>query len=101
MEEPSHSRRESWQNRQKMCIRDRIKVIGPVDECLVANYFAVVVDKDVAHDGIHPSFEISIRRIFCLLYTSILAARTTLSKFVKSGKKLLWKSILDCPPVAS
>ena len=29
-----------------------IKIIGLIDECLVANYFTVVVDKDIAHDGI-------------------------------------------------
>ena len=29
-----------------------VKVVRPVNECLVTNYFAVVVDKDIAHDGI-------------------------------------------------
>ena len=41
-----------------------IEVIGLVYKCLVTNYFAVVVDKDVTHDGVHPALEISVRRIF-------------------------------------
>ena len=44
-----------------------IKIIGLIDECLVANYFTVVVDKDIAHDGIHPSFEICVGHIFILI----------------------------------
>ena len=35
-----------------------------VYEGLVANHLAIVIDKDIAHDGIHPSFEICIRCIF-------------------------------------
>ena len=43
---------------------DRETVNRVIYESLVANHLAVVVDKDIAHDGIHPSFEISIRCIF-------------------------------------
>ena len=44
-----------------------IKIISLVDECLVADYLAVVVYEYIAHDGIHPSFEICIRGIFIFI----------------------------------
>ena len=36
------------------------QVVGMVDKCLVTHLLAVVVDEDVAHDGIYPSLEVGV-----------------------------------------
>ena len=40
------------------------EIVGVVDESLVAYHLAVVVDEDVTHYGIYPSFEIRVRGVF-------------------------------------
>ena len=41
-----------------------VEVVGLVNERLVAHYFAVVVYEDIAHDGVYPSFEVGVGRVF-------------------------------------
>ena len=40
------------------------KIVSVVDESLVAHHLAVVVNKDIAHNGIYPPFEICVRGVF-------------------------------------
>lgn len=44
-----------------------VQIFGLVDNRLVAYHPAVVVDKDIPHDGKHPPFEIDIVDIFILV----------------------------------
>ena len=41
-----------------------IKIIGLIYKSLIAYYFAIIIDEDVAHDGVHPSFKVSVGSIF-------------------------------------
>ena len=44
-----------------------VEVIGVIDKSLIANHFAVVVDKNIAHNGVHPSSKIRIRYILVFI----------------------------------
>ena len=35
-----------------------IEIVRGIHESLVTHHFAVIVDEDIAHDGVYPSFEI-------------------------------------------
>ena len=41
-----------------------IEVIGLIYKSLIAYHFTVVVNEDVAHDSVHPSFKVSVGSIF-------------------------------------
>ena len=41
-----------------------IKIISLIYEGLVANQLPIVVYKDIAHDGVHPSFKVSVGHVF-------------------------------------
>ena len=44
-----------------------IKIISLIYEGLVANQLPLVVYKDIAHDGVHPSFEVSVGHVFIFI----------------------------------
>ena len=44
-----------------------IQIVGLIYECLVTYDFTVVINKDVTHDCVHPSFKICIGNIFFLV----------------------------------
>ena len=46
------------------------QVLCLVDKGLVAYSLTIVVNENVAHNGIHPTFKISIRGIFILVIQS-------------------------------
>lgn len=47
-----------------------IEIVRGIHESLVTHHFAVIVDEDIAHDGVYPSFEISIGRILLFVIQS-------------------------------
>ena len=44
-----------------------VQVVGLVDERLLTYYLAVVIDKDVTHNGVHPTFKIGIGLVFVFI----------------------------------
>ena len=47
-----------------------IEIIRGVRKSLVTHHFAVIVDEDITHDGIYPSFEIGIGSILLFVIQS-------------------------------
>lgn len=48
-----------------------VVVVGRVDKCLFADDAAVVVDEDVAHNGVYPALEVSLGFILFFIVQSL------------------------------
>ena len=72
-----------------------IEIIRGVRKSLVTHHFAVIVDEDITHDGIYPSFEIGIGSILlfviqsfqgCSCRRSLASSRSEVSLYAKRNK---------------
>lgn len=59
-----------WQNQSPGAV-EVILIVRLVHKSLFANYFPVIIDKDVAHNGIHPTSEIGVGFKFVFVIQSL------------------------------